>query len=118
MVHTVFAFTGVTLDHLGAWLEARQRHLSNRVLLVRGLLGGYEGRECGKGEVDTGERNQVGLELVEIDVQGTVKAKGSGNRGDNLGDQAIEIGVAWLSNTKTLLADIENCFIVDLDGKR
>ena len=39
-------------------------------------------------------RNQVSLELVEIDVQGSIKTKGRGNRGDNLGDQPIEIGEA------------------------
>lgn len=95
----VLAFTGVALDHLGAGLEARQRHLSNGVLLVRGLLDGDEGRECSEGEMNTGERNQVGLELVEVHIQRAVEAEGSGDGGDDLGDQAVEIGVAWLRDT-------------------
>jgi hypothetical protein len=33
--------------------------------------------------VDTGVRNQVGLELVEVDVQRTIETKGGGDGGDN-----------------------------------
>ena len=48
-----------------------------------GLGGGDDGRIGDKREMDTGVWDQVGLELVEIHIQGTVKAKGSGDRGDH-----------------------------------
>ena len=36
-------------------------------------------------------RNEVRLELVEIDVEGAVEAEGSGDGGDDLGNQAVEV---------------------------
>lgn len=59
-------------------------------------------------------RNQVSLELVQIDVEGTVKAKGSGDRGDDLGNQAVEVGEAGRDDVELLLADVVDCFVVDL----
>lgn len=56
---TVFALTGVALDHLVAGLEAGEGHIGNRVLLMVGLLGGDNGCECGEREVDTGETNNA-----------------------------------------------------------
>ena len=52
---TVLALAGVALDHLVAWLEARESHIGNRVLLMVGLLSGDDGRASGKGEVNTRE---------------------------------------------------------------
>jgi hypothetical protein len=34
-------------------------------------------------EVDTWVWNQVGLEFIEINVEGTIETEGSGDRGDN-----------------------------------
>jgi hypothetical protein len=45
----------VKAHHLVAVLKARERHLSDRVLLVVGLLSRQEGRIGGEGEVDTRE---------------------------------------------------------------
>jgi hypothetical protein len=39
--------------------------------------------------VNSGVGNQVGLELVEIDVEGTIKSERRGNGADNLGDEAV-----------------------------
>ena len=106
---TVFALTGVALDHLVAGLEAGEGHIGDRVLLMVGLLGGDDGCEGGKREVNTGEanvtlstvqtgkarwysRNQVGLELVQIDVEGTVESEGSGDGGNNLSNQPVQVG--------------------------
>jgi len=38
-----------------------------------------DGGEGGEREMDTGERHQVGLELVQVYVQGTVESEGSGD---------------------------------------
>lgn len=71
---TVFSFPGVTFDHLIPGLEAGVCHVSYGVLFVVGLLGGDDGSEGGEGEVDKGERHQVGLELIQVKVQRTVKS--------------------------------------------
>ena len=79
----VLAVAGVALDHLVVGLEARHGHLHDRVGLVGGLGGGNNRGVGDEREVDTGVGDQVGLELVEIDVEGTVEAKGGGNGRNN-----------------------------------
>ena len=37
--------------------------------------------------------HQVGLELSHIDVQGTVETEGGGQRGDDLGEETVQVGV-------------------------
>lgn len=54
--------------------------------LVRALAGGDDGSVADQGVVDTGVRDQVGLELVQIDVQRTVEPQGRGDGADDLGD--------------------------------
>lgn len=79
----VLAVAGVALDHLVVGLEARHGHLLDRVGLVSGLGGRDDGRVGDEREVDTRVRDQVGLELVEIDVERAIETKRRGDRGDN-----------------------------------
>lgn len=65
----VLALTRVALDHLVASLEAREGHVRHRVLLVVRLLRRDDRRKGGKREVNARERHQVGLELVQVDVE-------------------------------------------------
>ena len=79
----VLAMTGVALDHLVVGLEARHGNLLNGVGLV-GSLGSRDNGGVGdEREVNTGVGDQVGLELVEIDVEGTIKAERRSDGGDN-----------------------------------
>ena len=78
-----------------------------------GLFSGDDGSEGCEGEVDTGEWHQVGLELVQVDVQGTVESQGSGDGGDNLGDKTVEVSEARRSDSQVLLADIIDSLIID-----
>ena len=57
------------------------------------LLGRDDGSIGDEGEVDPRVRHQVGLELVEIDVQGSVEPQRGGDGGDNLTDQTVQVGV-------------------------
>ena len=41
--------------------------------------------------VDSRVRNQVGLELVQIDVEGTIESERRGNGADNLGDETVQV---------------------------
>jgi hypothetical protein len=52
---TVFALLGIALHHLVTILEAREGHLSHRVLLMVGFVGREQRRVCGEGEMDSGE---------------------------------------------------------------
>lgn len=79
----VLAVPGVALDHLVVGLEARHGHLLDGVGLVGGLGGGDNGRVGDQREVDTGVWHQVGLELVQVDVQGSIETQGSGDGRNN-----------------------------------
>lgn len=79
----VLAVARVTLDHLVVGLEAGHGDLHGRVGLV-GCLGGRDDWGVSdEGEVDTRVRNEVGLELVQVDIEGAVESEGSGNRGND-----------------------------------
>lgn len=81
----VLAVTGIALDHLVVGFEAGHGHLLDRVGLVCGLGGRDDGRIGDEREVDTRVGNQVGLELVEIDVERTIETERRGDRRDNCG---------------------------------
>lgn len=66
--------------------------------------------------VDTRVRDQVGLELVEIHVQGTIESKAGGDRADNLGNQAVEVFVAWAGDIEFTTADIVNSLVIDKES--
>lgn len=79
----VLAVAGVTLDHLVVGLEAGHGDLLNRVGLVCRLGSRNDGSVGNQREVDTGVGDQVGLELVQVDVEGTVEAKRGGDGRDD-----------------------------------
>ena len=59
--------------------------------LVTALGCGDDRRIADERVVDSGVRNQVRLELVQIDVQCAIKAERRRDRGDYLGDQAVQV---------------------------
>ena len=63
--------------------------------------------------MDTWVRNQVCLELVQVDVQGTIETEGGGDGANNLGDQAVEVVVRWAGDTQVLAANLENSIVVN-----
>jgi hypothetical protein len=66
--------------------------------------------------MDTWVWHEVGLELSDIDVKGTIESEGSSKRGDNLGDESVEVGVGWSLNIEGSTADIVNGLVVEHDG--
>ena len=48
-----------------------------------------EGRIGGEREVNTREWHQIGLELVQINVEGSIKSERSSDAGDDLGNQPV-----------------------------
>ena len=56
---TVFSFSGVALDHLVASLEAREGHVSNRVLFVVSFLCRDNRSKGSKGEMNSRETRKI-----------------------------------------------------------
>jgi hypothetical protein len=73
----------IALHHLVIGLEAGHGHLLDRVGLMSGLGGRDDGGIGHQREVDARIWDQVGLELVQIDVQRTVEAERGSDGRDN-----------------------------------
>ena len=69
------AMSWIAFDHHGCRLEDRHGDLSHGQLLMVGLLRRDDRSIGGQHEVDTGVWDEVGLELRDIHVQGSVEAK-------------------------------------------
>ena len=81
-----------------------------------GFLGRDNWGVGGKHKVDTWVWHQVGLELSDIDVEGTIESEGGSQGGDDLRDQSVEIGVGGSLNIKVSTADIVDGLVVEHDG--
>merc|ERR1712055_487383 len=112
----VLAMAGVALDHLVRWLEACVGDLGYRQLLVIGLLSRDDWGVGDQGEVDSGVRDQVGLELGQVDVESSIESQRGSDRGDDLADQTVEVGVGWSVNVEIAAADVVDSLIIDHEG--
>ena len=112
----VLAVAGVALHHLVGGLEAGVGDLTYAELLVVSLLGGDDWGVGDQGEVDPGVGHQVGLELSEIHVEGSVKPQRGGDGGDNLTNQTVEVGVGWSLNVQITAADVVDGLVVHHEG--
>ena len=59
--------------------------------------------------MDPRVRNQVGLELIEIHIESSVKPEAGRDGGDDLGYEAVEVGVGWSFHAQIILTQIINC---------
>ena len=71
-----------------------------------GLVGGEDGRVGSEREMNPREGNQVGLELIQVDVEGSIESEGSGDGGDDLGDEPVEVGVGRGLDSEVSSADL------------
>ena len=60
--------------------------------------------------------DQVSLELGNIDVKGTIESEGSGQRGDDLSDESVQVGVSWSLDIEVSSADIVDGLVINHDG--
>jgi len=60
--------------------------------------------------------DKVGLELSDINVEGTIESEGSGQGGDNLGNKSVKVGVGWSLDVEVSSADIVDGLVIDHDG--
>jgi hypothetical protein len=112
----VFTVTRVALGHHGGGLKGRVGDLGDGELLVVSLLGADDRSVRGKHKVDTRVRHQVGLKLSDIDVEGTIETKGGGQRGNNLGNETVQVGVGRTLDIQRATADVVKCFVVKHDS--
>jgi len=56
--------------------------------------------------------DQVGLEFSDIDVEGTIESQRSSQRGDNLSNKSVQVGVSGSFNIELSSADIVDSFVI------
>jgi len=66
--------------------------------------------------VNSGVGDEVGLEFGDIDVEGTVESEGGSERGDNLGNESVEVSVGGSLNVEVSSADVIDGFVIEHDG--
>ena len=60
--------------------------------------------------------DEVGLELGNINVQGSVESEGSSEGGNNLGDESVEVGIGWSLDIEVSSADIIDGLVIKHNG--
>ena len=60
--------------------------------------------------------DQVGLELGNINVKGTVESEGGSERGDNLSDKSVQVSVGWSLNVEVSSGNIVDGLVIEDDG--
>lgn len=88
----------------------------NLEALVSTLGSRDDRRVADQGIVDTRVWDQVGLELVQVDVESTVEAQGRGNGRHDLSNQAVEMLVARAGDIQVSSADIVDGFVINQEG--
>merc|ERR1719510_2860581 len=80
------------------------------------LLSGDDGGIGDQREVDPGVGHQVGLELSQVHVEGSIKSQGGGDGGHDLANKSVEVGVGRSVNIQVTPADVVDCLIVNHEG--
>jgi hypothetical protein len=112
----VLTVTRVAFGHHGGRFEGAVGDFSDRELLVVSFLSGDNRGIRGKHKVDTRVRDQVGLELSDIDVECPIETKRGGQGRDNLANQPVKVGVGRALNIQRTTADIVHSLIVEHDA--
>ncbi|KAF1763000.1 hypothetical protein GCK72_011265 [Caenorhabditis remanei] len=105
----ILSMSWITLDHLIMRFEAHIGDFSDGKLFVIRLLGRNDRRECGQREMDSGVRYQICLEFCQVDVECSVETKRRGDRGDDLTDETVQVGVGGTFDVKVATTDVVNC---------
>merc|ERR1712231_51104 len=102
----VLTVARIALGHHVGWLEARVGDLGYGEGLVVGLLGRDDWRVGGNHKVNTWVWHKVGLELGDVNIEGTVESQGSGQGGDHLRDETVQVGVGRPLYVEAAAADV------------
>jgi len=66
--------------------------------------------------MDSGIWDQVGLELSDIDVEGTIESEGGSQGGADLGDEAVEVGVDRAVNIQVAAAHVVESLVIKAES--
>ncbi|EPY42742.1 hypothetical protein AGDE_00997 [Angomonas deanei] len=108
----VLTVARVALGEHASGLEDGVGDLGDGELFVVGLLGGDDGGVGGEHEVDTGVGHEVGLELGQINVEGTIEAERRGEGGHHLRAETVHVGVRGALNVEAASSQIVDCLVV------
>ena len=93
-----------------------RRDIAHRELLVVRLLGRDDRGVGRKHQVDTRVGHQVGLELSDVDVQGTIETQRGSQRGRDLLNDAVQVGVGRALDVEATAAHVVDGLVVQAEG--
>ena len=97
---------GITLHHLIVWLETGPSDLIHSELLMVSLVSAGHWGVGSEGVVDTRVGHQVGLELIEVNIESSVKPEAGRDGGDDLSYQPVEVGVGRHPHLQLVPAEV------------
>ena len=81
--------------------------------LVRAFLARDDWCVADQWIVDARVRHQVGLKLVQVDVESTIEAKARRDGADHLGNQTVEMLIVRARDVEVATANVVDGFVVD-----
>jgi hypothetical protein len=81
--------------------------------LVRALVVGDDRSIADQRVVDARIRDQVGLELVQINVESPIETQAGRDRADHLGDETVEVNKVGARDVQVAAADVIDGLVVD-----
>ena len=109
----VLSVAWIALHHLVGWLEATVGDVIDRESLMVSLVSRDQWSVRSQWEMNSWIWDQVGLELIEINIESSIETEGSGDGRHNLRDDAVQVGVTWTVNAEVSAADIIDSLVVD-----
>jgi hypothetical protein len=118
LAKNTWAGTAATLFQFNSkrFLLTSAGNLSDRKGLVEGFVSANDRSIRSQHEVDTRIRDQVGLELGNIHIQGTIESKGGSEGTNDLGNQTIQVGVSRLLDVQMTSADIIQSLVIQAES--
>ena len=80
------------------------------------LFGAEDRRVRREHEVDARVRDEIRLELRDVDVEGPVEPERRREARDDLGDQPVQVGVRGTLDAKVAAADVVQGLVVEAEG--
>mmetsp|Transcript_19232 Transcript_19232/g.39751 ORF Transcript_19232/g.39751 Transcript_19232/m.39751 type:complete len:455 (+) Transcript_19232:1621-2985(+) len=112
----VLSVTRIALGHHATRFKDRTGDFRHAKVFMGCLFLGDNGGIGRQHEMNTRVGHQVCLEFGDIHIQSTIKAKGSSEGRDDLGNQTIQVGVGRVLNSQVAGAHIVKSFVIQGEG--
>mmetsp|Transcript_6727 Transcript_6727/g.14371 ORF Transcript_6727/g.14371 Transcript_6727/m.14371 type:complete len:212 (-) Transcript_6727:421-1056(-) len=112
----VLSLARIAFRHHCGWLKRRRCDLVHRHRLVVRLLRRENRRVRRKHEMNARIRHQVGLELIDINVERAVETERRGDGRNHLRNQAVQVSVRRALDVERVLANVVNRLVVQHHG--